>query len=305
MVKKSVFHSPRHSAVGTSFGDRLFGAICFTCITLLAIVCFYPVMNVVAKAFSNKTDVAAGRVVGIWPLHPTLDSFAYVVNSSRFITAIKNTVFVAVAASALHLFFTMLVAYAVSRRDFPFSRTLMFAYIFTMMFNGGMIPTYFAVKQAGLTDTLWAIILPNVVNAYYLVLMRNYIEGLPRELEEAALIDGASQVKFLWHVITPLCLPTLATTLLFVAVDAWNCYFNAVLYLSSRENVMLQVYLREILISIQTTEMSTLGDSALTGLPAECIQCACVVASTLPIVIVYPFLQKYYVKGLTLGAVKG
>ena len=305
MVRELRTGAPRANAGKTSYGDRVFGFVCMAFITVLTIVCLYPVLNVVAKAFSDKTEVAAGNVQGIWPIKPTLDSFAYVLSSSRFITALKNTTFVAVVATVLHLVFTMLVAYAVSRRDFPFGRVIMFAYIFTMMFSGGMIPTYFAVMNAGLGNTLWALILPNIVNAYYLVLMRNYIEGLPQELEEAATIDGASQIQFLCRIVVPLCLPTLATTILFVAVDAWNCYFSATLYLSSRENVLLQVYLREVLISIQTTEMSTLGDSLLAGLPAECIQCACVVASSLPIVILYPFLQKYYIKGMTMGAVKG
>lgn len=300
MAKKKSFITVRQS-----FSDRLFGFICMAFLTLFAIVCLYPVLNVVAKAFSDRDAVAAGLVSGVWPIKPTLDSFAYVLNSSRFITAIKNTVFVTVVSTTLQLALTIVMAFALSRRDFPGGKIIMMAYIFTMMFNGGLIPTYLAIQQVGLYDSFWAIIMPSLVNTYYLVLMRNFIAGLPTELEEAAVIDGASQLRFLLSVVVPLSLPSLATILLFCAVDAWNCYFSAVIYLSSRNKVMLQVYLREVLISIQTTEMSTLGDSALLGLPAECIQCACVVASALPIVIVYPFLQKYYVKGMTLGAVKG
>lgn len=305
MVKQHLPWRIGNKGVRESFGDRVFGFVCMVCITLFTLICLYPVLNVVAKAFSEKSAVAGGHVNWFWPVNPTLESFAYVVNSSRFLKALGNTTYVAFFAVALHMFFTLVVAYAVSRKDFPFGNLIMFAYIFTMIFNGGMIPTFFVIKNAKLMNSLWAIIIPNIVNAYYLVLMRNYIEGLPAELEEAAEIDGASQLQFLVRVITPLCLPTLATTLLFVAVDAWNCYFNAIMYISSRDKVMLQVYLREVLASIQTTEMSTLGDSALLGLPAECIQCACVVASSLPIMLVYPFLQKYYVKGMTLGAVKG
>lgn len=292
-------------AVRQNLTDRLFVFVCMACLVIFAIVCLYPVLNVVAKAFSDRDAVAAGRVSGIWPIDPTMDSFAYVLNSSRFITAIKNTVFVTVASTSLQLVLTIIMAFALSRRDFPGGRFVMLAYIFTMMFNGGLIPTYLAIQQAGLYDSFWAIIVPSLVNTYYLVLMRNFIAGLPSELEEAAEIDGASQLRFLISVVVPLSLPSLATILLFCAVDAWNCYFSAIIYISSRSKVMLQVYLREVLVSIQTTEMSTLGDSALLGLPAECIQCACVVASALPIVIVYPFLQKYYVKGMTLGAVKG
>ena len=275
------------------------------CLTLLAIVCLYPVLNVVAKAFSHKDAVATGLVNGIWPVNPTLDSFAFVLNSSRFITALKNTLFVTVASTSLQLLLTLVMAFALSRSDFPGGKVIMLAYIFTMMFNGGLIPTDLAIQQIGLYDSFWAIITPSLVNTYYLVLMRNFIAGIPQELEEAAEIDGASQLRFLISIVAPLSVPSLATILLFCAVDAWNCYYSAIIYLTSRDKVMLQVYLREILMSIKTTEMSTLGDSALLGLPAECIQCACVVASALPIVIVYPFLQRYYVKGMTLGAVKG
>lgn len=292
-------------AVRQNLLDRIFGFVCMAFLVLFAVICLYPVLNVVAKAFSDRDAVAAGQVSGVWPIRPTMESFAYVLNSSRFITAIKNTLFVTVASTVLQLTLTIVMAFALSRRDFPGGKIIMMAYIFTMMFNGGLIPTYLAIQQIGLYDSFWAIILPNLVNTYYLVLMRNFIAGLPSELEEAAVIDGASPLRYLISVVVPLSLPSLATILLFCAVDAWNCYFSAVIYLSSRNKVMLQVYLREILISIQTTEMSTLGDSALLGLPAECIQCACVVASALPIVIVYPFLQKYYVKGMTLGAVKG
>nr|HML46809.1 carbohydrate ABC transporter permease [Clostridia bacterium] len=265
----------------------------------------YPVMNVVAKAFSDKTEVAAGHVQSIWPVKPTLASFAYVLNSPRFIIAIKNTFFITIVATALQLMLTIVVAYAVSRKDFPFGRTIMFAYIFTMMFNGGLIPTYLAIRDIGLYNSLWAIIIPSLVNTYYLILMRNFFAGLPQEMEEAAMIDGAGQLLYLVKIMVPLSLPSLATITLFCAVDAWNCYYSAIIYLSSRDLVLLQVYLREVLMSIQTTEVSTLGDSLLEGLPAECIQCACVVACALPITLVYPFLQKYYVQGMTLGAVKG
>lgn len=292
-------------AMRQGFGDKVYGFICMACLTLLAIACLYPVLNVVAKAFSHKDAVATGLVNGIWPVNPTLDSFAFVLNSSRFITALKNTLFVTVASTSLQLLLTLVMAFALSRGDFPGGKFIMLAYIFTMMFNGGLIPTYLAIQQIGLYDSFWAIITPSLVNTYYLVLMRNFIAGLPQELEEAAEIDGASQLRFLISIVAPLSVPSLATILLFCAVDAWNCYYSAIIYLTSRDKVMLQVYLREILMSIKTTEMSTLGDSALLGLPAECIQCACVVASALPIVIVYPFLQRYYVKGMTLGAVKG
>lgn len=304
---KSVFAFRRSykAQITGDWKDRLVGFVFMTTLVLFTLACLYPILNVVAKAFSDKTEVAAGRVQGMWPVKPTTDSFAFVLNSPRFVKALENTVFVTVMHTALSLVLTTVVAYAVSKRDFPFGRIIMLAYLFTMMFDGGLIPTYFAIKEIGLYDSLWVIIIPNLVSAYHVVLMRNYIAGLPNELEESAMIDGASQLRYLVQIVVPLIMPSLATITLFCAVNGWNAYFSAVVYISSRNNVVLQVYLREVLISIQTTEMSTLGDTLLEGLPAESIQSACVVASALPIVVLYPFLQKYYVKGMTLGAVKG
>ncbi len=286
-------------------GDRFFLAVCYVFITLLGVVCLYPFMNVVAKSFSSDEYVYAGKVQGIWPLGFNLNAYQYILNSPRYLVTMKNTVFITVVGTVLNLMLTVFMAYAVSRKDMPGARIIMFAYIFTMMFGGGLIPTYLAVSQIGLLNSLWALILPGLVSSYNLILMRNYIQGLPEELEDSASIDGASQFQTMMRIILPLTLPSLATIGLFLAVGHWNAYFNALIYINSRDKATLQIYLREMLISTQNAGLDSGLDELAAMASSEGVQGACVVATALPIILVYPFLQKYYVKGMTLGAVKG
>ena len=304
MVKNTPV-KPSGRALRESLSDRSFYGFSLAFITFMGLACLYPFMNLVAKSFSDNLAVSAGKVLGVWPVGLTLDSYAYVLHSSRFLTSLANTVFITVTGTLINVALTLFVAYAVSRRDMPGSKTIMLAYIFTMMFNGGMIPTYLAVSNAGLINSLWALILPNLVSAYHVVLMRNYIDGLPESLVESAMIDGASQMRTLFSIILPLTLPSLVTIALFCAVSYWNVYFNALIYINSREKATLQIYLREVLLSTQNAEMSAGVDELVAGMQSESVQGACVVAASLPIILVYPFLQKYYVKGMTLGAVKG
>ena len=282
-------------------GDRVFYGVCMAMITLMGVACLYPYLNLVAKSLSGSAVVSAGRVLGVWPIDFTLSSYAYVLHSARFTRAIGFTALITVVGTVLNLALTVFVAYAVSRRDMPGSRVIMLGYLITMLFGGGMIPTYLAVSQAGLIDSMWALILPNLVSAYNVVLMRNYIDGLPEALLESAMIDGASQLRTLLSIV----LPSLATIGLFCAVGYWNTFFNALLYINRRDMATLQIYLREVLVNTQSAEMNAGMDELYEGMQTECVQGACVVASSLPIILVYPFLQKYYVKGMTLGAVKG
>lgn len=286
-------------------GDRVFYGVCMVLITLMGVACLYPYLNLVAKSLSGTMAVSSGRVLGIWPIDFTLSSYAYVLNSARFTRAIGFTALITVVGTLINLTLTVCVAYAVSRPDMPGSRIIMLGYLITMLFGGGMIPTYLAVSQAGLIDSMWALILPGLVSAYNVVLMRNYIDGLPEALLESAMIDGASQMRTLVSIVLPLMLPSLATIGLFCAVGYWNTFFNALLYINSRDMATLQIYLREVLVNTQSAEMNAGMDELYEGMQTESVQGACVVASSLPIILVYPFLQKYYVKGMTLGAVKG
>lgn len=296
----------RHSnAVKEKWTDRWFMIACYSFITLLGIICLYPCLNLVAKSFSSDEAIYAGKVLGIWPIGFTGKSYNYILESKRFWITFGNTVFITVIGTALNLAFTVFVSYAVSRKDMFGSKAIMIAYIFTMIFNAGMIPTYLAVSQIGLIDSLTSLIVPNIVAAYNVILMRNYIDSLPEELIEAADIDGANQMQILFRIILPLMLPSLATIGLFCCVSYWNTYFNALLYINSKNKATLQIYLKEILISTQGANMDAGLDELADMATTESVQAACVVATALPIIIVYPLLQKYYVQGMTVGAVKG
>ncbi|MGI6172499.1 MAG: carbohydrate ABC transporter permease [Christensenellales bacterium] len=287
------------------FGDRMFVAFSYVFITLFGIICLYPFLNIVAKSLSSDEAVYAGKVMGVWPIGFNLNAYQYILNSHRYVTTFMNTVKVTLVGTALNLGLTVCVAFAVSRDDMPGNKIIMFLYIFTMMFSGGMIPTYLVVSQAGLLDNHWALILPGLVSAYNVILMRNYIQGLPKELDDSAAIDGASQFQLMTRIILPLTLPSLATIGLFCAVGYWNTYFNALIYIDTRDKTMLQVYLREMLTSTQNANLDAGMDELANLASNEAVQGACVVATALPIIVVYPWLQKYYVKGMTIGAVKG
>ena len=291
--------------ISESFQDRIVRWICNIMITILAIVCVYPYLNVVAKAFSGANAIMKGRVNGIIPKDFNLNSFRMILfQSNRFFNSLGNTVFVTVVGSLLNLILTIFVAFAVSRKNLPGGRLIMLLYIFTMLFGGGLIPTYLTVIRAGLRNSLWSLIIPGLVSSFNVVLMRNYFATIPASLEESAMIDGADHFTVLARIIIPLALPSISCIALFYAVGYWNSYFSALIYIDDRSKTVLQIYLRDMMISIQDAERSGILDEFMRDMPNAAMQGAAVFASTLPIICLYPFLQRYFVKGMTLGAVK-
>lgn len=283
-----------------------YDVLVYVIITLLGVICLYPYLNVMAKSFSGAKEVLSGEVMGILPKGFNFDAYSMTLKSERFIGAFGNTLFIAVTGTLLDVMLTYFVAYATSRKNLPGNKLIMTLYIFTMMFGGGMIPTYFVIINAGLRNSLWALILPGLVVPYNLILMRNYLASLPGELVESASIDGASQWTIMFRILLPLTLPSIATIVLFCAVGYWNSYFGALLYIDDRDKVVLQQYLRELLMRVQDAENNG-GDmrEMMKNMPSESVRAACVVCATVPILCLYPFLQKYYIKGMTLGSVKG
>ena len=279
-------------------------AIIVTLLVLFAFSTLYPFWHVLMYSVSDSGEAMSGGLFFL-PRKPTLLAYRTVLRTRQIFVAYRNTILKTFVGTLLSLVVTALTAFPLSLKRLH-GRSFFSMYIFfTMLFGGGMIPTYLAVSQAGLIDSMWALILPNLVSAYNVVLMRNYIDGLPEALLESAMIDGASQMRTLFSIVLPLMLPSLATIGLFCAVGYWNTFFNALLYINRRDMATLQIYLREVLVNTQNAEMNAGMDELYEGMQTECVQGACVVASSLPIILVYPFLQKYYVKGMTLGAVKG
>lgn len=268
---------------------------------LMSITILYPVLHVLAVSFSNNNNVVRGEV-GIIPIRPNLEAYRYMVRYNLLGSGFKNSLFILIVGTSINLLMTMMTAYPLAKKSLIGRKFFMLMITFTMMFSGGLIPNYIVIVKLGLVDSLWSLILPGCVSAYNMIIMKNFFEALPAELNEAARIDGMSEMKILFRIVVPLSLPSLCTIGLFYGVGHWNAYFNATIYLNSRSRWPLQVVLRNLLENAVTSEIDY-GDSAT--LPVEPLKMAVVVFTTAPIVILYPFIQKYFVKGALVGSIKG
>jgi putative aldouronate transport system permease protein len=287
-------------------GDQLFSAANALFMVCLMIVTVYPLLYVAFASVSDPAALMRYRGVLLQPLGLTFEAYRLVLENPMVLLGYRNTLFYVIAGTALNLVMTSLGAYALSRRNLLLKNTIMFMIVFTMFFSGGLIPTFLLVGNTlNLMDNPLALIIPVAISTYNLIVMRTAFEAVPHELEEAARMDGANDLQILWRVYLPLCKPVLAVMTLFYAVAHWNSFFSAMVYLRSREWYPLQLVLREILITNSTDTMLT-GVSSVDAVPiGETIKYATIVVATLPILCVYPFLQRYFTKGVMIGAIKG
>ena len=261
-----------------------------------------PFLHVLSKAFSSETALIANRVT-IIPSGFQTGTIRHVLTSPMFIHSFLHSVLVTVSGTLLSVIVTAMAGYALSKRNLPWMKAITVIFVFTMWFNGGMVPRYLLMSQLQLTNTFWALILPAAISVYNLLLVKNYCETIPSSLEESAWIDGAGQARTLFTIVIPLSYPVLATITLFMAVSLWNDYYNPMIYITRSSMKTLQVYLRDIIVESQSdTTMISTDDINL--LP-EGVRAASIIASTVPILLIYPFLQKYLIKGIMIGAVKG
>ena len=261
-----------------------------------------PFFHVVSKAFSSETALIANRIT-VYPIGFQLDTISYVLTSDLFTTSFLNSILVTIGGTALSLLVTAMGAYPLSKRRLPFSKPLTILFVFTMWFSGGTVPTYLLMRKLKLVNNLLVLVLPAAINVYNTLLVRNYYQSLPEALEESARIDGANSFTILFRIVFPLSLPVFATIALFLAVGLWNDYYSPMIYITRSSLKTLPVYLRDIIVNSQAdTSMASADDVNI--LP-EGVRSATIVASTLPILIVYPFVQKYFMKGVMIGAVKG
>jgi len=288
-----------------SKGELAFNAVNVVLMTGLIIVTLYPLLHVAFASISDPTALMRSRGLLVGPVGFTLDAYARVFDNPMILTGYRNTLFYVFGGTALNLLMTMLAAYALSRRNVMFRRPLTLLIVFTMFFSGGLIPTFLLVgRTLNLMDTPWALILPGAIHTFNMIIMRTAFEGIPYELEEAARIDGANDFTILFRIVLPLSMPVVAVMILFYAVGHWNAFFSAMVYLRTRDLYPLQLILREILIS-NSTEMMTAGVASGDVMPiGETIKYATIIVATVPILFVYPFLQRYFVKGVMIGAVK-
>jgi putative aldouronate transport system permease protein len=282
---------------------KVFDIVNIALLFLLAALSIIPFIHVAAKAFSGEMAVISGHV-SFWPVDFSLTSIQYVLTKSAFFQSFMNSVFVTVVGTTLSLVFTVLAAYPLSKGSLKGKRFILLLYVFTMLFHGGIIPTYMLIKGLGLLNTLWSIIVPTLIIPFNMLVVKTFFEGVPDGLEESAEIDGAGYMRILVSIILPISLPVLATVGLFYAVHYWNNFFYPVLFISKPEVKPLQVFLYDMITSTESSTGTMSADEAF-NISTDGVRAATIIVSTLPILLVYPFLQKYFVKGLTIGSVKG
>jgi putative aldouronate transport system permease protein len=270
---------------------------------LIALSMLFPFVYIFAVSFSSLEEVLKNELL-LWPKEWVTDAYRYILSSEQFIRSFFVTVFVTVVGTFVNMAFTTTMAYGLSR-PVPGQKQLLFMVVFTLLFSAGMIPTYMVVRATGLIDSLWALILPAAINPFNLIVMRQFFLNIPEELHEAAIIDGANHLQIFWRIILPLSKPALAAISLFYAVVHWNNYFSAILYINDPAKWPLQVILRQIVIVNEPNAALRGGQQMLENPPPpETVQMAAILLATLPILFVYPFLQRYFVKGVMLGSVK-
>jgi putative aldouronate transport system permease protein len=286
-------------------GERTFNVLNVVLLLGLVVVTAYPLLYVVFASLSDPSQLVANRGALMRPLGFTLDAYRLVLQNPMIAIGYRNTLFYVIAGTALNISLTCLGAYALSRQNVMLKKPITILIVFTLFFNGGLIPTYLLVGQTlQMQDTVWALIVPTAINTFNLIILKTAFESVPVSLEEAARIDGANDFTILFRVVLPLSLPALAVVVLFYAVGHWNAYFNALIYIRSRDLYPLQLVLREILITSNMESMTTSVSSGDAFQIGQTIKYATIVVATLPILMIYPFLQKYFVKGALIGAIK-
>ncbi|MCL2035385.1 MAG: carbohydrate ABC transporter permease [Oscillospiraceae bacterium] len=286
--------------------DRAINFIIGFVLLILAIICVYPMIYVIFASFSSPLPLTQHTGLLFHPLEPTIKGYEVALRYNNIWSGYRNTVFVVACGTAINMFVTILAAYTLSRKELYLRKALNLFCLFTMFFSGGLIPTFLVVKNIGLIDNIFALILPVAVNTWNLIILRTAMKGLPKSLEESARIDGASDISVLFFIIIPVIKATLAVLTLYYLVSHWNSWFNAMLYLKDREKFPLQLILREILIS-NTSNAASSASASMEGIDRykTLVKYCTTVIATLPILFIYPFLQKYFVKGVLIGSVKG
>ncbi|WP_171656040.1 carbohydrate ABC transporter permease [Paenibacillus foliorum] len=287
-----------------TFSERGFDLINMIFLTLLMVITIYPLLYVAFASVSDAGNLMAHKGILWRPLGLSLDAYTNVFRNPMILKGYGNTLFVVVVGLLFNILLTALGAYALSRKSLQYRKQLMLFIIFTMFFSGGLIPFYLTVKGVGLANTLWALIIPQAINTFNLILMKTAFEAIPDALEESAKMDGANDFVILFRIILPLSMPVIAVMLLYYGVSHWNSWFNAMIFLQDRSMYPLQLILREILLQGEASSNlgAADGDAAMLSVT---LKYATIIVATVPILLIYPFLQKYFVKGALIGAIKG
>ena len=290
-----------------TLGSRIFDVLNYLIVTLIALTTLFPFIYIISASFATEYEITT-RPMFIIPQDVTLNAYKFIFSSNKILQGFRNSIFITVCGTAINLFFTVTMAYALSKKRLRGRNFFLNMVIISMFFSGGMIPGYIIIANVlNLKNTFWAVLLPGAISSYNLMIVKNFFQGIPQELEESAAIDGSTDIGILWKIVLPLSLPVLATFGLFYAVGHWNAYFGAMIYMTgAKEKWPLQVLLRELIILANGSAGDiTNMDPEFIQPPEQSVKMAVIVVSTVPIMCVYPFLQKYFVKGVMVGALKG
>ncbi|MDD9271209.1 carbohydrate ABC transporter permease [Paenibacillus sp. GCM10023248] len=291
--------------INRSLGSRMFDGFNYTFLSLFALVTLLPFIYIISVSFAEPEEVLRRGFI-LFPTTFSLEGYRYIFSTQTIVNSLFVTIGITVAGTFINLLFTSLLAYPLSRADFAGRKLFMMMIVFTMLFHGGILPTFLVVKALGMLNSYWSLLIPNAISAFNLIVVVSFFRELPEGLEEAAKIDGCSDVGLLFRIVLPLSAPVLATFALFYAVGHWNTFFNAIMYINDSKMWPIQVWLRQIVILSQGgIGDSTQFDQNYIAPPSTIIKMAVIVISTVPILIVYPFLQKHFAKGVLLGSVKG
>ncbi len=297
----------RHRKISAPQEDVTYYAIIHIILIVLLILVMYPLIYIVSASFSSPYAVSSGRVI-LWPVDLSLEGYRSVFKNSSVLTGYANTILYTTLGTAINIVVTMAAAYPLSRRDMPYRDFFMILFSFTMIFSGGMIPLYIQIKDLHMIDSLWAMVLPGAMSVYNMIIARTFLQSsIPGELLEAAQIDGCNDVRYFFSIVMPLSKALLAVLVLFYAIGHWNAYFNAFLYLNSQNKFPLQIVLRQILLanSIASNMIEDPEVAAAKQGMAELLKYSLIMVSTVPVMCLYPFVQKYFVKGVMIGSIKG
>ncbi|GIP33402.1 carbohydrate ABC transporter permease [Paenibacillus sp. J2TS4] len=286
-----------------TWGERLFDSLNTVFLLLCSVVFLYPMWYVLISSFSDAYAIASGQVK-LFPVGFNLNAYKLVFSDDNIWTSYGNTIFYVVVGTIINLIMTTLGAYPLSRKGLHGKNIIMAFIVFTMFFSGGLIPAYLNIRELGLFDTRWALLLPGAVSAFNLIVMRTFFQSIPDSLIESAKIDGAHDFKVLWKIVLPLSMPVIAVMTLFYAVGHWNSWFGAMIYLQDRSLFPLQLILREILIQSSAQNMLSSVNVDEANRISESIKYATIIVATVPILVIYPFLQRFFVKGVMIGAIK-
>ncbi|MDO4385057.1 MAG: carbohydrate ABC transporter permease [Clostridia bacterium] len=306
-MTQSIAHSKPRNRVRLSRQDKTYYSVVYTLVTLLTLIVLLPLINVLACSFSAPEAVASGKVL-LWPVNFSVSGYERVFNTDEIWIGYANTLYYTIVGTFVNVFVTMICAYPLARRGLPYKSFFSFLFAFTMLFSGGLVPTYLLARNLHLLNTRWALIIPGAMGVYQMIVTRTFlVANIPQELLEMSQIDGCNDFRFFWSFVLPLSKAVIAVTAMQYAVGHWNSWFSAFLYLSDDKKYPLQMMLRRILVMNQIKASDYVDEETLVAMEgmADLLKYSLIVVATVPILCAYPFIQKYFVKGIMIGSLKG